>query len=398
MFLSLNAALLDHGIATWDAKYAYDFVRPQSAIRYLYEGEQVEAWVGPDLGTGTIDGADWRPYQDVTFVTPPFPEFTSGHSAFSLAAALTLSAFLGDDTYYDGETLGNYDLDSVPGRDLIGLYETDELAFETFPAGEDAVALRWDTLLDAAAEARWRALFGEEVGGTLYAGFSDDVLIGRGGDDVLKPGPGSDAITTGGGADTVRGTAAELDGNTVTDISPNDAIFAEGALPEAGAVVWDASTGVLSKGDAELTVAGLGPMARPSFAAMPGGTEIRFADPVFRGIEGDGGIDRLRGTAAEEVIASGGGRIDVLSGGENADVFVFSDAEGARDRMRVLDFDADEDALFLDGASIAQVRAVGTMLRLELEQDRDSVTLRGVADLAELRILDAAEFDALTIL
>ncbi len=118
MFFALNAALFDAGIATWDAKYAYNSIRPQSAIRYLYQDQEIEAWGGPDAGTVTMLGQDWQPYQNVTFVPPPFPEFVSGHSTFSMSAANTIAAYVGSDTYYDGTTLGNYDLDHVGGVDL----------------------------------------------------------------------------------------------------------------------------------------------------------------------------------------------------------------------------------------------------------------------------------------
>ena len=56
MFMALSGALLDAGIAAWDAKRAYDYVRPATAIPYLYAGQQVKAWRGPDQGIGLIDG------------------------------------------------------------------------------------------------------------------------------------------------------------------------------------------------------------------------------------------------------------------------------------------------------------------------------------------------------
>ena len=152
MFFALNAALFDAGIATWEAKYHYDYVRPQSAIRDLFFDQEIEAWAGPDLGTMEILGQEWQPYQDTTFVTPPFPEFTSGHSAFSMAAANTIAAYVGSDAFYDGESLSNYDLDSVEGTDFLGQYVTTELAFETFDE-VDPVVLQWETLTEAAEAA-----------------------------------------------------------------------------------------------------------------------------------------------------------------------------------------------------------------------------------------------------
>jgi membrane-associated phospholipid phosphatase len=51
---------------------------------------QIVAWRGPYLGVGKRSGASWQPYQSLTFVTPPFPGYVSGHASFSAAAAEVL--------------------------------------------------------------------------------------------------------------------------------------------------------------------------------------------------------------------------------------------------------------------------------------------------------------------
>src|SRR5207237_10674357 len=76
----------------------YDAERPITAIHYLKAGKKVLATV-PFQGKQVIDGADWMPYQPATFVTPPFPEYPSGHSAFSAAAAEVLQRFTGSDAF-----------------------------------------------------------------------------------------------------------------------------------------------------------------------------------------------------------------------------------------------------------------------------------------------------------
>lgn len=87
MFFALGNALLDASIAVWDAKVQYDYVRPISAIRFLSAGAVVPIWAGPGLGTRLLPGETFRPY----IATPPFAEYTSGHSAFSAAAAAVLT-------------------------------------------------------------------------------------------------------------------------------------------------------------------------------------------------------------------------------------------------------------------------------------------------------------------
>ncbi|MGH2391251.1 MAG: vanadium-dependent haloperoxidase [Chloroflexota bacterium] len=99
LFFMVSNAVLDAGIAAWDAKRFYNSVRPITAIHYLYQGQLVNAWGGPCLGTRAIRGETWQPYQPATVVTPPFPEYVSGHSTFSAAAAEVLKRFTGSDAY-----------------------------------------------------------------------------------------------------------------------------------------------------------------------------------------------------------------------------------------------------------------------------------------------------------
>lgn len=84
MLAQLNVALADAAIVSWDCKYHYDLWRPITAIR--------EA--DTDGNPLTIDDDTWTPL----LVTPPFPEYTSGHSTFSGAGAAVLASFFGSDT------------------------------------------------------------------------------------------------------------------------------------------------------------------------------------------------------------------------------------------------------------------------------------------------------------
>jgi hypothetical protein len=96
MLFLLGQAMLDTSIAVWDTKVFYDTVRPITWIRNALQGQMVWGWAGPGAGTQFIRAEDWRPYQPETFVTPPFQEIVSGHSAFSAAAAACLGAWRGD--------------------------------------------------------------------------------------------------------------------------------------------------------------------------------------------------------------------------------------------------------------------------------------------------------------
>lgn len=143
MYFALTNALFDAGIATWEAKRYYDTCRPVSALRMLFAGQTVRAWAGPGRGAEDIDGATWLPYQPSTFPTPPFPEYTSGHSAFSNAAAAVLRAFTGGDAFVYTFTMPAGSFKAEPG-----------LA----PAHD--VTLTLHTFSEAAAQAGMSRLYG----------------------------------------------------------------------------------------------------------------------------------------------------------------------------------------------------------------------------------------------
>jgi hypothetical protein len=95
MFFALNNALLDASISAWDGKRNWDSIRPICAVRWLQRGKIIQAWGGPYKGPSYIKGEDWIPYRPPTDPAPPFAEYASGHSTFSMAAAEVLTAFTG---------------------------------------------------------------------------------------------------------------------------------------------------------------------------------------------------------------------------------------------------------------------------------------------------------------
>jgi hypothetical protein len=138
LFFALTNAIFDAGICCWDNKRAFDSVRPISAVRYLLRGRQIRAWGGPYQGTKTIDGGRWLPYQPSTFPTPPFAEFSSGHSTFSAAGAEILRLFTGKDAFGASVTIpagsSKVEPGAVPARDVI-------LAWRTFSDAADQAGI-----------------------------------------------------------------------------------------------------------------------------------------------------------------------------------------------------------------------------------------------------------------
>jgi hypothetical protein len=79
LFALLNMALADAAIVSWDCKYTFNLWRPITAIQRA----------DLDGNPNTSPDPSWTPL----LPTPPFPEYTSGHSTFSAAAAVVLASF-----------------------------------------------------------------------------------------------------------------------------------------------------------------------------------------------------------------------------------------------------------------------------------------------------------------
>jgi PAP2 superfamily len=107
LFALLNIAMADAAICSWDAKYTFNFWRPVTAI----------AFAEPEL--------NWMSF----ITTPPFPDYTSGHSTFSAAAATVIPLF------FDTE-----DLPFTTGSDFLpGVFRSFATCFD---AAEEAAVSR----------------------------------------------------------------------------------------------------------------------------------------------------------------------------------------------------------------------------------------------------------------
>ena len=156
LFFTLGNAVFDAGVATWEAKVAYDYARPVRLVRELgrlgligefdadLNGFAIQAWSGPGEGTNTILATDFLTYQTPgSDPSPPFAEYTSGHSAFSAAGAQVLQLFTGSDDFGASVT-----------------FEPGESRFEPNVTPQSTVTLEWDTFTEAADEAGLSRLYG----------------------------------------------------------------------------------------------------------------------------------------------------------------------------------------------------------------------------------------------
>ena len=88
---NLAVALFETSRLVWGLKKLYMEARPIQYIRRLYRGQTITRYDG--VG---ISGESWVPYQETNFVTPPFADFPSGHSAFSQVLACSMTEWFGD--------------------------------------------------------------------------------------------------------------------------------------------------------------------------------------------------------------------------------------------------------------------------------------------------------------
>ncbi|MCP3933464.1 MAG: vanadium-dependent haloperoxidase [Bacteroidetes bacterium] len=86
-YASVSIALADAFISCWDEKYRSNLLRPETVINQFLDEE-------------------WLP----ALQTPPFPEYTSGHSVISRAAAITLTHIFGDNFAFDDNVEVEYGL------------------------------------------------------------------------------------------------------------------------------------------------------------------------------------------------------------------------------------------------------------------------------------------------
>jgi hypothetical protein len=82
LFALLNVAVADAVIGAWDSKYYFELWRPITAIRLA----------STDGNDATIEQSDWTPL----IVTPPYPEYYSGHQSNSGPAQAILTAYFGN--------------------------------------------------------------------------------------------------------------------------------------------------------------------------------------------------------------------------------------------------------------------------------------------------------------
>ena len=102
LLVRLGVATADAFIGCWQTKYVYETVRPLTYIR-----------------------ANIDPAFNTLLITPPFPEYPSGHSTQSGAAALVLTQFFGENYAYEDSA---HVRDGLPARKYASFWAAAEEA------------------------------------------------------------------------------------------------------------------------------------------------------------------------------------------------------------------------------------------------------------------------------
>lgn len=106
----VSISLADGFISCWDEKYRSNYVRPESIINEYVDQE-------------------WMPLLQ----TPPFPEYTSGHSVISSASAVAMTYLFGDNFAFEDDTEIEFGL---PARKFNSFYHaSDEAAVSRLYGG-----------------------------------------------------------------------------------------------------------------------------------------------------------------------------------------------------------------------------------------------------------------------
>ena len=109
-YAMVSVGLADAFISCWDEKYRSNLIRPVTYIN---------AYIDPT----------WEPYLQ----TPPFPEYTSGHSVISSSASTVLTALFGDNVTYTDSVETLYGLE--PRTYNSFLHAADEAAYSRLYGG-----------------------------------------------------------------------------------------------------------------------------------------------------------------------------------------------------------------------------------------------------------------------
>jgi hypothetical protein len=152
--LDLTLHLFETGRIVWGLKKEHMEARPIQEIRRRYRGQTVKKYDGTN-----ILGESWVPYQETNFVTPPFADFPSGHSAFSRSFANVMTEWFGG-SIDTSLTVNYYDISLISpalrvqsGAFGSFVFESGDSLIQTDVVPASNIVLSWATWADLATSA-----------------------------------------------------------------------------------------------------------------------------------------------------------------------------------------------------------------------------------------------------
>ena len=130
----------------------------------------------------------------------------------------------------------------------------------------------------------------------------NDIIHGNGGNDVIEGGTGNDTISGGTGTDTLSGgtgadifvdSAANLNGDTITDMLPGDRLWITDTTLNQSNINIQFTGNVMSFNGGSVTLSNLGPGRFVTRSITGGGVEIRLQQDAHNDFNGDGRSDVL---------------------------------------------------------------------------------------------------------
>ena len=359
LFFALGNAVFDAGIATWESKTYYDYNRPVRTVRELGElgligefnqdlgGFTIEAWAGYGEETQTILATDFLTYQTPgSDPSPPFAEYTSGHSAFSAAGAEILQLFTGSNEFGGSVT-----------------FEHGESRFEHGITPHETVTLEWETFTEAANEAGISRIYGgihfedgdlngrqlgKEVGQAVW---EQAQFFIQGGEEPKD----SDAPIFGTAEDDIFDAADNRDdfngnGNILFAGEGNDLVDASIATDGGNQIFAGAGDDEIFAGSGDRVFGGAGDDLLNS-AVGGGGNRLLGEDGDDILLAGEG--DRLLGGNGDDTLFIVRGGNNILSGGPGADAFWIVNGELPIEANIITDFELEEDLIGVAGLGIS---------------------------------------------
>jgi len=228
----------------------------------------------------------------------------------------------------------------------------------------------------------------------------DDVINGLGGNDVISAGAGNDIINGGAGDDEIYG---EDDNDVLLGGDGDDRFFSEEGFDEidgGAGLDWmmfeqNVDDVILFRGDDSLAFLVFTEdgshydqvknveffafadqnLSEAQVESIAAGQSTSDAQKTLT--TGTSGAETLQGTDEADLIVSGGGALDYLTGLAGADTFVFGDevGNGMVERDIITDFTEGVDDIDLGGAEVAQVVQTSQGIVVRLEGDGDVIYL-----------------------